>query len=319
MGNNICGRSHPPEHFNRTETPPQTNQPRSGNRARPKAPSVPQTLPGFPATRPPGTQPASASRPRRIFEDLNKSAQKMLKFQQRKSLGLLTPQNLQSIGIPDVADHETKGMQNGVCQELATGWLAEKLGAVSTKYFAPRDSRQADTQSPFTGYKTFHDKNAEVALYAAAPAAVNTSRRNVSTAVSFNLRPADHTLAEGLLNPRVGLFDQEEDEPDERPTPPHQALLGAAQRLRPGQGVVATMTLLDGTTGRLLGRHAISMYRAGANNELRFFDPNCGDYRVSDPARFMQDWTNAYAQGRNQRIRFVTAESAADGFQFLQK
>jgi hypothetical protein len=243
----------------------------------------------------------------------------MLKFQQRKSLGLLTPQNVQGIGIPDVADHETEGMQNGVCQELATGWLAEKLGAVRTNYFAPRDSSQADTQSPFTGYKRFHDQNAEVALRAAAPAAVNTLRRNVSTAASFKLRPADHRLAEGLLNPLVGLLDQEWDEPDERPTPPHQALLGAAERLRPGQGVVATMTLLDGTTGRLLGRHAISMYRAGTNNELRFFDPNSGDYRVSDPARFMQDWTNAYAQGRNQRIRFVTAGPSADGFQFLQK
>jgi hypothetical protein len=77
------------------------------------------------------------------------------------------------------------------------------------------------------------------------------------------------------------------------------------------------MTILTAPEQRLVGRHDVSMYRE-TNGRLRFFDPNAGDYWVLDTETFINVWVDAYAIGRQQSIRFVTASPYPDGFNFYE-
>lgn len=252
------------------------------------------------------------------FAGLKNSAVRVAKFVQGKHMDALNPAVQAPGARPAFNQDQFERLNGGVCASLTTKWLQEKLGAVRYSVLKKRDF----VRNPSRDHVNRVMRSAahmQLAHHA-------SGRTNLPVMLAQNGIHADRIL--DVRNEKIAPTpDDLRDHPESAKAATHQAHLSidltfaqVCANLKRGQGVVMRMSVKDMTPRDTKAKpehlvtdpidaHATGLYRSRLG-KVYFFDPNCGVYKVNDPAEFIKAWKEAYAQ----RDQILTMGNVNDGF-----
>jgi hypothetical protein len=96
-----------------------------------------------------------------------------------------------------------------------------------------------------------------------------------------------------------------------------QAFEKTANRLQPGQAATLEFGIRDG--GEPKAKHTVALYKSRGNT-LRFFDPNYGEFKVTDPGNFFKTYQTTLEQKHGWEVGFDTASrNYPDQVQFYER
>lgn len=211
------------------------------------------------------------------FNGLRQYGTKVYKLQQHKSLDF--------VDVRQFGDDRTL-LDGGMCMGIVMLWLREKLTTTNSAW--------GPSPSMFVGgeptSREHHQRNGAI-MESAALVQIQYMKGFSDTraaGVRLGLRPIDIAPASSM---RLG-YDQAQLRRASRVAEPTRAIVDGVASLAMAHGAIFECSIY--AAERLLGRHAIGLYRSRGNKPY-FFDPRCGVYQVHEVERFVRTWADAYA------------------------